>query len=62
MTSEAMVPKYKEGDVVYPKVNPALKLVIRRYVDSIYYCKVQKDANHKELVYFERELMADFAL
>ena len=62
MTSETVAPKYKEGDVVYAKVNPAQKLVIRRQVDSIYYCKVQLDPNHKELVFFERELMGDFAL
>lgn len=38
-------------------VNPTQKLLIRRYVDRIYYCKIQKDPAHKELVYFERELM-----
>lgn len=48
---------YKEGDVVCAKENPTLKLVIRRYVDRIYYCKVQADPNAKELVYFERELV-----
>ena len=51
--------KYKEGQVVYAKVNPSLKLVIRRYVDDIYYCKVQEAPDRKELVYFERELMDD---
>jgi hypothetical protein len=50
--------KYKEGDVVYSKIDPTLKLVIRRYVKRIYYCKIQKDPGRKELVYFERELMA----
>ena len=49
--------KYKEGQVVYAKVAPSLKLVIRRYVDRIYYCKIQDDSDRKELVYFERELM-----
>jgi ribosomal protein L21E len=53
--------KYKEGQVVHAKVNPALKLVIRRYVDRIYYCKVQNDPTRKELVYFEREIEADQA-
>jgi hypothetical protein len=47
---------FKEGDVVCAKENPTLKLVIRRYVDRIYYCKVQADPAAKELVYFEREL------
>ena len=53
--------KYKEGQVVRAKVNLALKLVIRRYVDRIYYCKVQNDPTRKELVYFEREIEADQA-
>ena len=51
--------KYKEGQVVYAKENPTLKLVIRRYVYRIYYCKVQDAPDQKELVYFERELIAD---
>ena len=51
--------KYKEGEEVYAKVNPSLKLIVRRYVDRIYYCKIKKDPTLKELVYFERELMSD---
>jgi hypothetical protein len=43
--------KYKEGEEVY--------LIVRRYVDRIYYCKIKKDLKLKELVYFERELMSD---
>ena len=49
--------KFKEGEVVQAKVNPTLNLVIRRYVDRIYYCKIQSEPTHKELVYFERELI-----
>lgn len=51
--------KYKEGQVVFAKVNPSLKLVIRRYIDRIYYCKIHNKPDQKELVYFERELMDD---
>ena len=54
--AETMENKYKEGDVVCSKEVPEKKLVIRRYVDKIYYCKVQNDPSAKELVYFEREL------
>ena len=50
--------KYKEGDVVYSKMDPKLKLVVRRYVKRIYYCQIQEDPGQKDLVYFERELMA----
>jgi hypothetical protein len=49
--------KFKEGSIVCAIVNPTQKLRIRRYVDRIYYCKIHKDSAHKELVYFERELM-----
>jgi hypothetical protein len=48
--------RYKEGETVYAKVNPGLELIVRRYVDNIYYCKVQNDPERKDLVYFEREL------
>lgn len=53
--------KYKEGEEVYAKVNPSRKLIVRRYVDRIYYCKIKKDPTLKEVVYFERELMSDSA-
>jgi len=49
--------KYKEGTIVCAIVNPTQELLIRRYVDRIYYCKIQNDLAHKELVYFERELI-----
>ena len=49
--------KHKEGDTVFAYENPKLKLVVRRYVDRIYYCKIQEDPTRKELVYFDRELM-----
>ncbi len=55
--SETMENKYKEGDVVYANEDLTKKLVIRRYVDRIYYCKVAGDSHAKELVYFERELV-----
>lgn len=48
--------KFQEREVVYGANEPNLKLVIRRYVDRIYYCKVQDDPEQKERVYFEREL------
>jgi hypothetical protein len=56
-----MESKYKEGEMVYAKIDPSLPLVIRRYIDRIYYCTVKEDPARKELVYFERELMATIA-
>lgn len=53
---------YKEGDVVYAKNAPMQKLVIRRYIDQVYYCKVQDDPERNELVYYERELVEDLGL
>lgn len=52
---------FKEGEEVYAKENPSLKLIIRRYVDRIYYCKIKENPALKELVYFEREIMSDAA-
>ena len=49
--------KYKEGEIVCAKVDPHRKLLIRRYVDRIYYCKVLDDSDQKEFAYYERELM-----
>jgi hypothetical protein len=57
-SNTTMENKFKEGSSVCARANPDLKLVIRRYVDRIYYCKVDEDPLHKELVYFERELEA----
>ena len=50
---------YKEGEEVYAIKNPSLKLIIRRYVDRIYYCQIKKDLTLKEKVYFEREIRSD---
>ena len=53
--------KYKEGEVVYARVYPTIKLIIRRYVDRIYYCNIAEAPQKKDLVYFERELMTNAA-
>lgn len=57
MRQELKPNTYQAGDVVYAKVNPALKLTVRRYIDRVYYCKVTNDPKGKELVYYERELV-----
>jgi len=51
--------KYKEGEDVIEKIHPSKKLIIIRYADGIYYCRVPETPNRKELVFFEWELMAD---
>lgn len=50
--------KYQEGDTVTAKDAPDVKLVIRRYIHDIYYCRIKDHPELKELVYFERELNA----
>jgi uncharacterized protein YodC (DUF2158 family) len=50
--------KYKTGDMVYSKLNPGVTLVVRRFVDEIYYCRLYDDPTQKEQVYFERELFS----
>lgn len=49
--------KYNEGDIVWALEAPNVKLVVRRYIDRIYYCKAFEDLEKKEKVYFERELL-----
>lgn len=50
--------KYKEGTIVFSRLNPEVELIIRRYVDMIYYCKQKALPDEKDLVFFEREIMA----
>ncbi len=49
--------KYKAGDAVYAKIKPDVKLVVRRYIDRIYYCKFFNEPNRKELALFESEIV-----
>ena len=48
--------KFLVGETVFAKVHPEVMLVIRRYVDRIYYCRLKEGKSHKDLVYFEREI------
>ncbi len=57
MSKEYVQNSYNEGDMVSAKIDPTIKLVVRRYIDQIYYCKVQGHPEKDELVYFERELV-----
>ena len=49
---------YAEGSIIYAKNKPAQQLIIRRFVNRIYFCKIAADLNHKDLIYFERELIS----
>jgi hypothetical protein len=48
--------KFMEGSEVFAKANPTIALIVRRYLNKIYYCKVKEDPNQEEQVYFEREI------
>lgn len=50
--------KFKEGEMVYAKSDPKCLLMVKRYHARIYYCRVKGDAQRKELVYFEKDLIA----
>lgn len=50
--------KYKEGEIVYAAAYPMVKLIVRRYIPTIYYCTIAAQPE-KELVYFERELVSE---
>lgn len=48
--------KYAEGQYVHAIDSPHIKLIIRRYLDRIYYCKIVEFPEHDDLVYFERQI------
>jgi hypothetical protein len=49
---------YNAGDIVFAKEDPGLTLIVRRFVDDIYYCRVYDDPGQKEYAYFQRELFS----
>lgn len=49
--------KYVAGDIVYAKENPNVKLIVRRYLARIYFCKFPNEPDRNELILFERELL-----
>jgi len=53
--------KFKPGEIVSERIRPYLKLMVSRYENKIYYCKILERESKKELVYSERELMSVMA-
>lgn len=49
--------KYSPGEIVFSKSNPNEKLVVRRYISRVYYCRYLDDPERKELVLYEREIV-----
>ncbi len=48
--------KYKIKEIVFAIDQPKTALIIQRYVNGVYYCKIVDDPNNTALVYYEREL------
>lgn len=48
---------FKIGQLVFAKVAPKVKLIIRKYYAKIYYCPFVDDPEKKELALFEREII-----
>jgi hypothetical protein len=51
--------KFPERSVVYAIAKPDVKLIVKRYMDRVYYCRALLDPAQKELTFFERELTAE---
>jgi len=48
---------YQEGSIICTKLEPALKLLITKYRQRIYYCTVVGHPDQNNLAYFESELI-----
>ncbi len=48
---------YQEGSIICAKIEPALRLLITKYRQRIYYCTVVGHPEQNNLAYFESELM-----
>lgn len=54
---KSTISKYKAGDIVFAKVSPRISLVVRRYMNGIYYCEFQNDPDRWELGLFLKALV-----
>lgn len=49
--------KHEVGDTVFTKINPSISLIVRRYIDGIYYCGFQNDPDRWELGLYAKALV-----
>jgi hypothetical protein len=52
-----METKFNKDDIVYERVNPSRKLVVAKFRDGLYYCRLP-DNYKRNFVFQERELKA----
>lgn len=50
--------RYKEGQIVFAKKFPIVKFKVRRHYQRVYYCSFIDFPERKDLVFFEREILA----
>lgn len=51
--------KFKAGDTVYALEDRDIKLLVKRYVDRIYYCEELDPSGTALRAFFERELTSE---
>ncbi|HEY5747362.1 MAG TPA: hypothetical protein VIU12_14890 [Chryseolinea sp.] len=54
-----MAAKFKEGEIVFERIRPTNKLIIVRRDNGLYYCRPSSGLRRKDLVYMERDLVAE---
>lgn len=47
---------FSTGEIVVDRIRPSQRLMITRFANQLYYCKVEENTNRKELVYLEGDL------
>lgn len=50
--------RYKEGQAVFAKRFPTVRLIVTKYYQRVYYCSFIDFPERKELTFFEREILA----
>jgi hypothetical protein len=51
--------KFSTGEIVFEKMRPRQRLIIRNYLDQLYYCNAFEAPDRKPLVFLERDLIRD---
>jgi hypothetical protein len=51
-----MEAKFRANDIVYERINPFRKMVVKHFTNGLYYCHFPESIK-RLFVYFERELM-----
>jgi hypothetical protein len=50
-----METKFKKDDIVYERVNPSSKLIVAKFRDGLYYCRLPENFR-RQFLFQEREL------